>query len=164
MKKVIEEQNVYSDNIKSSLEQIDFRDTFSTINMFDSLEVISNKIFNNTPRWIELLFIIRAFLVKLIGLKSVTPDDYNKEFRIGGYVGFFKVYVIDDKELILGLDEGHLKFRVSILNNTNALYNIKVTTLVEYNNKKGKLYMKFIAPFHRIVVKNLVKKAYISNT
>ena len=61
---------------------------------------------------------------------------------------------------MLGANDKHLNFRVSVYNSNETLFNIKVTTLVEYNNRFGKIYMTIIKPFHHIIVKAMVKQAY----
>lgn len=142
------------------LKQVDFEDTFSTTNIHDSLETITNLVFATMPKWVMALMALRNHLVKLIGLKSEKPEDYNEEFKIGGYIGFFKIMFLSDKKIILGANEDHLNFRAIIKLNSKNTFNVCVTTLVEYNNTKGKRYMSIIKPFHRIVVRNMVKQAY----
>ncbi len=160
MKKVIEESLFVSEHAKESLSKIDFSDTFSTTNHKDSIEEIANQIFNTPPKWVVALLKFRNFLVKFIGLKTTKPEDYNTEYRIGGYVGFFKIYIIEKLEVILGANDSHLNFRVLIANTKEPTYNIKVTTLVEYNNKMGKVYMAIVKPFHRVVIKSMIRKSY----
>ncbi|WP_248724176.1 DUF2867 domain-containing protein [Seonamhaeicola sp. ML3] len=158
--KIREETIPNTNAIKSALSKIDFKDTFATTNKTDDLKTISNLIFGTFPGWIGFLMKLRNTLVKPFGLKVDMPEDYNIDFKVGGYSGFFKIYNILDNELILGADDKHLNFRVSILDSSEPSFNIKVTTLVEYNNFFGKTYMVIVAPFHRIVVKSMVKRAY----
>ncbi|MEM6320247.1 MAG: DUF2867 domain-containing protein, partial [Bacteroidota bacterium] len=99
-------------------------------------------------------------LASLVGLKFEMPEDYNDEFEVGGYVSFFKIFAISEKEIVLGANDSHLNFRAVVANDDSETYNIKVVTLVEYNNKLGKIYMTLIKPFHRLVVKRLVRNAY----
>ena len=146
--------------IENALRKIEFSDTFSTTNHFNSIQEIANLIFNNTPRWVEILFAIRNFLVGLVGLKTKPPEDYSEAFKVGGYVGFFRIYNIEENEVLMGLDDSHLNFRASVYNSKDKQFNIKITTLVEYNNFKGKVYFFFVKPFHRIVVKRMVRQAY----
>ncbi len=160
MKKVKEEKTPLMYIERDILKKIDFSDTFSTINKEDTLKEITNLIFNNPPSWVKFLFILRNRMVKIIGLKNSVPTDFKETFEIGGYIGFFKIYAISNDEIILGADDSHLNFRAVILKDNTSDYNIKTITLVEYNNTKGKIYMSLIKPFHRIVVKSLVKKAY----
>lgn len=159
--KVIEVFDFTTPLVESSLDQIDFRDTFATQNKKDSLECLAHKIFNQPSVFIKFLFLVRNTLVKLIGLSSSKPKDYNEDYKVGGYVGFFRIYEIKEEEIILGLNDKHLNFRVSIFNDSETKFNIKVTTIVQFNNKAGLFYMNAIKPFHRIVVKAMVKKAFL---
>jgi hypothetical protein len=160
MKKVIEEKIELTDEQKQILSKIDFVDTFSTTNHINNIEEITNLVFNTTPKWINSLFAIRNKIASLFGLKTEMPNDYNKNYKVGGYVKFFKIFSISDNEVILGADDSHLNFRAVINNDKSDSYNIKVITLVEYNNLKGKIYMGIIKPFHRQIVKIMVKNAY----
>ena len=163
MKKVKEEATPSSYLEAKLLDQIDFSDTFSTTNHKNTLEETTNFIFNNTPKWIDQLFVIRNKIVKLFGLKTGIPADYNEEFRVGGYIAFFKIFSIANNEIILGANDSHLNFRAVVANSNETDFNIKVVTLVEYNNTKGKIYMNLIKPFHRIIVKRMVKNAFNKN-
>lgn len=142
------------------LNRIDFEDTFSTTNHADNLEDVTKLVFAHMPKWVIVLLNVRNQLVKLIGLKSDKPVDYNEDFKVGGYMGFFKIMSLTDNEVMLGANEDHLNFRALVKRQTSNSFNIQVTTLVEYNNAKGKMYMSIVKPFHRLVVRNMVKQAY----
>lgn len=158
---MVKKEAVPSDiQVWKALPRIDFSDTFSTTNHRDSLQEVTLKIFGQTPPFVRFLFVIRNFLVQFIGLKATKPTDYNENFRIGGYVGFFRIYQIEQNEIILGVNEPHLNFRVSIFNSHEDRYNIKVTTAVQYNNRKGRMYMFVIKPFHSLVLMGMVKNAF----
>ncbi|WP_420552415.1 DUF2867 domain-containing protein [Tenacibaculum aiptasiae] len=163
MKKVIEEAIILTDRERKSLQKIDFIDTFSTTNHLNNLEEISNMIFNSNPKWIEKLFTIRNKIAGFLGLQNKLPDDYNENFKVGGYVKFFKIFSISENEVILGADDSHLNFRVFLKNENIKNYNIKVITLVELNNLTGKIYMTIVKPFHKLVVKRLVSNAFNEN-
>lgn len=160
MSKVKEETVFISKKAEELFPKVDFSDTFSTTNTQDSIQKITNLIFNTTPKWVAFLFRIRNTIVKFFGLKTTLPSDYNEDFKVGGYVKFFKIYDIADNEVILGANDSHLNFRAIIHNSKSPTYNVKVTTLVAYNNKKGKIYMSLIKPFHRLVVKRMVGQAF----
>ena len=132
------------------LPKIDFADTFSTTNNKDNLAQIARKILTINNRWIRFLFQLRTTL----------PADYNEEFTVGGYIGFFKIYAIRPNEVVLGADDAHLNFRLVLTDTQELRYNIKATTLVQFNNRFGSIYMRLIAPFHRLVVRRMVAQAY----
>ncbi|GAB1856487.1 DUF2867 domain-containing protein [Flavobacteriaceae bacterium MHTCC 0001] len=158
--KVIKEASPETDGIKYALKTLDFTDTFSTTNHKDSLKAITHLIFGTAPKWVSALMRFRNVLVKKIGLKTEMAKSFNKNFNPGDTIGFFKIFSIADDEVILGADDKHLDFRVSVYNSKALKNNIKVTTLVAYNNSFGKIYMGIIKPFHVLVVKRMVKQAY----
>lgn len=139
---------------------VDFADTFSTTNHVDSLQEIVQTILTTKQRWIVYLFQLRNWLVKAIGLKADLPSDHTNRFAVGGYVGFFRIYDLLPNEVILGADDSHLDFRLSVLRTADLEDNIKVTTLVHFHNRLGKFYMAIVAPFHRLIVKSMVAQAY----
>lgn len=160
MKKVKEERTILTQDLQDLLTKIDFSDTFSTTNHIDSLAEITQLIFNTSPQWIASLFKIRNSIAKHIGLKTEVPEDYTEVFKVGGYVKFFKIYAIAPHQIILGANDSHLNFRAIIQRDASSTYNIRVVTLVEYHNALGKIYMTIVKPFHRIVLKGMLKNAF----
>lgn len=158
---IVKEETTLQAYIKGNLlSRVDFNDTFSVTNHENNLYEISNLIFNNPPKWISWLFSIRNKLVKIVGLKTEIPQDYHTQFTIGGYIGFFKIFYISENQLVLGADDVHLNFRAIILKTDELTHNVKVVTLVQYNNSFGRFYMNVIKPFHVVVVKRMMKNAY----
>ncbi|MGH1385670.1 DUF2867 domain-containing protein [Kordia sp.] len=160
MLKVKEETVFISEKATQLFPKVDFADTFSTTNHKHSIQEVTNLVFNTTPKWVRFLFKVRNSIVQFFGLKTGVPPDYNEDFKVGGYIKFFKIYDIAPNEIILGANDSHLNFRAIVSDTKVASHNIKVTTLVEYNNKKGKIYMNLIKPFHRMVVKRMVSQAF----
>lgn len=157
---IIEDALPVTTGIEKALPQIDFKDTFAITNHRDTLEQVTKLVFSKMPTRIRVLFRIRNLLVKFAGLKTAVPEDYNTHFKVGGYIGFFKIFSIEVNEIILGADDKHLNFRVSVYNSGEEKYNIKVSTLVQYQNRMGRVYMFLIKPFHRLVIRAMVKNAH----
>ncbi|MFY0608306.1 MAG: DUF2867 domain-containing protein [Cyclobacteriaceae bacterium] len=149
-----------TEGVKNALPKIDFTDTFSTTNHQDDLRSISNLVFGTMPKWVEFLMKLRNAIVSVFGLKTEIPADFHSTFEVGGYVGFFQIFSIEHNEIMLGADDKHLNFRVSIYNSGEDQFNIKVTTLVQFNNLFGRFYMAIVMPFHHLIVKRMVKQAY----
>ena len=160
--KVKVESSPKTEGIKYALPKINFSDTFSTTNHQDDLGLISNLVFGTVPKWVGALMKLRNILVKKFGLKTEKPEDFHSSFKVGGYIGFFQIFSIEQNEIMLGADDKHLNFRVSIYDSGENQFNIKVTTLVQYNNRFGKIYMAIVKPFHHFIVKRMVKNAYKS--
>ena len=156
---VKEQPTPHTKGIKNCLKKVDFKDTFSTTNHTNSLEEVARLVFDKMPPWIERLMNLRNYLVKFMGLKTQIPEDYHPRYEVGGYIGFFKIYAIYADEIIMGADDKHLNFRASIYDSQEKAFNIKVSTLVEYNRMMGRIYMFFVKPFHRLVVKRMVRQA-----
>ncbi len=150
-----------TDLIQKALPQLDFSDCFATTNHEDDMESIGRKVFTTFPKWVLFLLRIRKFLVQFLGLNTTMPPGYHKRYEVGGYFSFFKIYEIRESELLLGADDKHLNFRVSILKTQDKQWNIKVSTLVQFNNSLGKYYMAVVAPFHRWVIRSMIKQAYV---
>lgn len=89
-----------------------------------------------------------------------------RESRVCGIkrIHLFKVYETGMHEILLGEDDKHLDFRVSVLHRTrtvaaqSASY-LTVSTVVHCHNRLGRLYILLIAPFHRWVVQSSLRRA-----
>jgi len=118
------------------------------------------------PKWVDTLFTFRNKIVSLFGLK--TPNERmdakrldSFKFEPGERVGLFKIFSKTTNELILGEDDNHLNFRVSLLleesKNDTSTKIVTVTTLVIYNNWFGRLYFFPVKPFHKLIVQSGLK-------
>ena len=147
---------------KKSLSKIDFSDTFSITNHSNTIKEITLLVFGKSPKFIKFLFKLRNSIVKLIGLRTPPIPD-TSTFIVGGNVNFFEIYSISENEVLLGANDSHLNFRAIVYNTKEKEYNIKVTTLVEYNNKIGRIYMFLIKPFHQLIVRRMINQACENN-
>lgn len=126
-------------------------------------EVLARFIFSQLPSWTIGLMKIRDGLVAGFGLKTAkhlqSLDVENKKSR----VGIFKVYGKERTEIILGEDDKHLDFRLSVLCSNIASptgnRRLIVSTVVHCHNRWGRLYAFLVAPFHRLVVQSSLKHA-----
>ena len=57
-------------------------------------------------------------------------------------------------ETVVSLDDKHLKAYLSVYVEDR---NVSLSTLVQYYNKLGVAYFTLIRPFHKIVVKNMLR-------
>ena len=125
-----------------------------------SPELLARFIFSHQASWIRGLLKVRDALVAGVGLKTAkhlaSLGDPNK-------VGIFKVYSTNETEIVLGEDDKHLDFRVSVLCSGDARQESKrhlvLSTVVHCHNRLGRLYIFLIAPFHRLVVQSSLRSA-----
>lgn len=120
---------------------------------------------NNTPIWINFLLSLRNKIVRLLGLNDVGNlggIDHlayvKSEDLVGAKLDFFVIESLDQNEMILILKDKHLDIKISIFKYENvSSTDVIVSTIVNFHNYVGKIYMFIIAPFHRMVVKRLMK-------
>lgn len=142
--------------------------TFHYVDSFESQHIVSMSKYDITgiaslfltsgPSWANNLMAIRNKIVKIFGLKtSIQKNKGDFIFEVGKQLDIFKLFNMTENELIMGEDDKHLCFRVSILldsvNNETNKSKVVVTTMVEFKNLFGKLYFWFVKPFHHLIVK-----------
>lgn len=82
------------------------------------------------------------------------------DFKPGNKIGFFNIYDKNEYEIIMGEDDRHLNFRVSLFKETKVDDNkFTITTVVKFNNNFGRLYFIPVKPFHKLIVKSMMKRA-----
>jgi hypothetical protein len=123
-------------------------------------EALARFIFASQPRWVSMLMQVRDLIVGRFGLKTGRGLRQSSAKRIG----LFRVYESASTEVILGEDDRHLDFRVSVLVRSEpfgagGVTFVVVSTVVHCHNRLGRLYIFFIAPFHRLVVKADLRRA-----
>ncbi|BAK73573.1 DUF2867 domain-containing protein [Arcobacter sp. L] len=145
-----------SSNINSFISKIDFSDSYEIrLKKDDDIKNIYLKFLLNSPKLVKYLMLLRNKIMSLFGFKTEIINSNNiKDIQLGNKVGFFNIYFINEHEIIAGEEDKHLDFLVSFYKRDTTLI---VTTLVKYNNIFGKIYMTFVKPFHKIVVKNMLK-------
>lgn len=121
-------------------------------------EVLGRFIFSHQPAWIGALMKVRDTIVSLFGLK--TAKALALDNRSTRRIGFFRVYSVGEREVILGEDDNHLDFRLSLLcSEVAGATQLTMTTVVHCHNLLGRLYIFIISPFHRAVVKASLRRA-----
>lgn len=126
-------------------------------------EVLARFIFTHQPAWVGKLMALRDAIVAPFGLKTGTHLATLAVDAKAGRVGIFKVYSTGENEIVVGEDDTHLDFRVSVLCSgtqaPGASRHLTVSTVVHCHNLLGRTYLLAIAPFHRMVVKASLRRA-----
>jgi hypothetical protein len=139
-----------------------FADSANTVTSAD----VGKAFFSSGPQWIGKLFTLRNKIVSLFGLK--TPGNLrNREQQLtdfkcepGEQLGLFKVIDRNAKEVVLGEDDKHLNFRVSMFveeADVQGQRKLIISTTVIFNNRWGRLYFLPVKPFHSIIVPTMLK-------
>ena len=107
--------------------------------------------FGRVPRWIRGLIILRNCLVSPFGLKTGASA---RSASPPNRIGMFPVITETRERVLLGLDDKHLDFRISVDVVPLGLrqQQITTTTLVRPHNLLGRAYLAAVVPFHRVIV------------
>ncbi|MFO1111589.1 MAG: DUF2867 domain-containing protein [Bradyrhizobium sp.] len=108
-----------------------------------------------SPRWVDALLALRNIIVAPFGLKTSG----NTERLPRDIIGIFPVISETPDRLVAGFDDKHLDFRVVVDVATDGKrQSVTATTLVLTHNWLGRTYLKIILPFHRLVVRAMLRQ------
>lgn len=136
-------------NILNGFSRVDYSDVYEIRKATNkttkevSLEILK------LPNWANLLLKLRNALVKVFGLKVGKQNDKQETF--------FELVKETDNEVIMGEVDKHLDFRASVMVDKSKK-SISFITIVHFNNLWGKIYFLLIKPFHKIILRSLLKR------
>jgi Protein of unknown function (DUF2867) len=108
------------------------------------------------PRWAEALLTLRNLLVTPFGLKTSGASETAPREMIG----IFPVLSATPDRLVAGFNDKHLDFRivVDVAASGATTQNVTATTIVLTHNWLGRSYLAIILPFHRLIVRTLLRQ------
>ncbi|MBE4948504.1 DUF2867 domain-containing protein [Chryseobacterium culicis] len=136
---------------------------------------VGKAFFTSGPVWGKKMFAFRNKMVGLFGLKTGAKTGKklagnDAQYEVGERIGLFKVFDKTYNEIILGEDDRHLDFRVSLLfdkNKDEEENSLTISTTVKFHNWLGVLYFLPVRPFHKLIVpamlKNMIHKLEKAN-
>jgi Protein of unknown function (DUF2867) len=166
MKKiVVQEIDIPTESLAMrSLSRIDFADAFKCLlpaEQPQTIDAVTRAIFLTMPAWISQLLELRNAIVRPFGLKTsidAVPSGEQDELQSGTAVGVFEVLDRRLNEIMLGEDDQHLDYRVSIqLEHEEEKYWVVVSTVVKFNNWLGRAYFVPVKPVHKMIVPAMMK-------
>ena len=137
------------------LATYDYADSYSLDLSRDiSVDEAVNAFCGPLPTAVRILMSTRDFVAGRLGLKTsrgYAAGDPSAPVvcRPGDRMGLFLVMGRHEREIVLGEDDSHLDFRVSVLVRPRS---VVVSTVVTYNNRLGRIYFAAVKPFHRWIV------------
>jgi hypothetical protein len=148
--------------LKIDQAQFDYIDSFvaefSDSNQRVGATVVGKAFFSSGPKWIDRLFDLRNKIVRRLGLKT-SGNGTNREEQLrrfqcepGEHLGLFKVFHKSENEVVIGEDDRHLDFRVSLSVSGKVNKTLALTTTVKFRNGFGRLYFLPVRPFHKLIV------------
>lgn len=139
---------IYKGGLIDNYLPADYSDSFSKeIVTQESItpDAFFNMAFNQFPVWINWLLKLRNKIVKPLGLDTTS--------RFSDSVCERSV-----TEIIWGMPDKHLNFYVSMRcgEHKDGKQELRITTVVKYNNWFGRVYFFIIRPFHYIIIKSIL--------
>ena len=153
--------------LTATLRRIDFIDAYEVALAHAGTSPLNAyaAIFGNEPAWARWLMKLRGKIVSLFRLahdfdNGRTLDGDTAGVVPGMRVGPFTVRSVEPDELIVGDDDRHLDFRISVFRSErNGASFVTVSTAVEIHNFLGEGYMFVVKPFHRLIAKAMMRRA-----
>lgn len=116
--------------------------------------------FEAAPSWVSWLMHLRNAIVKLFGIK--TSDQSGSRERVlntftgepGQSIGLFRVFSRSEHEIVMGENDKHLDFRISVWLEPQGSSKqvLTLSTIVVLHNWLGRLYFWPVKIFHRLIV------------
>jgi hypothetical protein len=116
-----------------------------------SMRSIAQRALGSPPGWFTALMAIRDGVMGPLGVR--TSADLRGARSDRARIDFFPVLAESADELVLGEDDNHLDFRLSLLRRRGPNGAMLIaTTVVHTHNRLGRAYICAIRPFHVLVV------------
>lgn len=120
-------------------------------------------VFGSAPPWGAALMALRNVLVAPLGLVATRGRLARAAAAANGTgdrLGFFPVLADTPAELVVGLDDRHLDFRVSVRVDGGADGATgTVVTRVRFHGALGRAYFVPVGPVHRLLVPAMLRRA-----
>ncbi|WP_076865054.1 DUF2867 domain-containing protein [Bradyrhizobium mercantei] len=149
------------------VEHAYFRDGYRTPLSRIELDVIAIffGIFAHHPLWMKLLLIVRNKAASLAGLDVPTASEIfhvemKDRYAVGGKIGVWPIFALSENEIVAGRNNKHMDFRLSVLKVLDGdRPSVVVSTICTVHHWSGKVYLFFVAPFHKYGVRKLMANA-----
>ena len=112
------------------------------------------------PPWVRGLMALRNLIVLPLGLKHDSRQFADQT----AFVGAFPVVSETPGRVVLGFDDRHLDFRVTIDvrrakgDGMSAATEVVASTWVRTHNRLGRVYLACVMPFHNLIVPTALRQ------
>lgn len=156
------------------VSSLDFLDTFSVSLegredlLRADMRQLADHVLMADIGWMNTLLDLRDNVVKPFGLKTTAelrreqkPVPLNIR-QPGDRIGFFKIYELHTDEILLGEDDRHQDFRLSLYRESGPEPRLYASTCCKRHNVFGYAYLALVLPFHRKIAKSVLDTAVIT--
>jgi hypothetical protein len=162
MKMIVKSDKIPDNSIiLNGFGRTDYGDSYRIVKQTnETVDEITTQFFK-VPRWAIVLMKIRNNVVKIFGLKTGKNENVNEVacYPVGSKAGYFTVTARNANEIVMGENDRHLCFRASVLVDREQSF-IYLTTIVRFHNIWGRIYFLPVKPFHRLIIKSLLKRQF----
>jgi hypothetical protein len=118
-----------------------------------SMRDLAARTVGNPPAWLKALLAARDAMVAPFGVK--TTDEVRNSRGSEERIDFFPLQWEGKDEIVLGEDDRHLDFRLSLLRrHAPSGTELIATSVVHSHNALGSTYLTVIRPFHHLVIRS----------
>lgn len=155
-----------SSTILRSLPIVHYVDAFSQqLPARPLAAAVAQALFQRAPGWVRALLWLRNAATKPLGLHPAAGADPENApsgtgpLRAGTRLALFQVFSVTPTEVLLGLNDQHLDFRVAVVVEPTGREGARVwlCTAVQFHNRLGRAYFTLIRPFHALIVRVLLR-------
>jgi hypothetical protein len=127
-------------------------------------EMLARFVFSHQASWVAGLMKMRDAVVAGFGIKTAKQLEGKLGSSGTRRIRFFRIYDTFEHEVILGEDDKHLNFRLSVLLQKRQVPGgsarfLVLSTVVQCHNRLGRTYIALIAPFHRLIAQSSLRRA-----
>lgn len=140
-----------SAQIWSRISAGDFLDGYAVASPLNAKDAVDSGL--TMPNWANWLLGLRNMIVKPFGLKTDMDDAQNG--------AIFPVQYETTEEIIVGTDDRHLDFRITVLRENDMIH---MGTWVRPKNVFGKIYLTVVMPFHILIVRDAMRRIATTGT
>jgi hypothetical protein len=153
--------------IDDLLPQADLADAFAIdipSGSTDDIDTLVRHVLGSPAAGFRTLLGLRDALVAGFGIKTTRQLRDEPADHAAPRIFIFRVYAVHVDEMILGEDDKHLDFRASVRlrgdqRGSVSARELVLTTVVHCHNLLGRCYIALIRPFHRLVVRSMLRRA-----
>ncbi|MGL5892164.1 MAG: DUF2867 domain-containing protein [Bacteroidia bacterium] len=155
--------------LQTAFPKTNYSDAFSATVNDEQLQLTpvdaAKAFFSAAPAWVSWLMQLRNTIVKLFGIK--TSGTTGSRERIlenftgepGQAIGLFRVFSKSEHEIVMGENDKHLDFRISVWLEPQGggKQVLTLSTIVVLHNWLGRLYFWPVKFFHRLIVPAMLR-------
>ena len=146
----------------SGLPRLDFADCYHghvARTGITAMEV-ARAAFDKPPGWVDGLMSVRDGVVGRLGLKTARDAE---AAAAGSKAGIFPIISEMPNEVVLGLDDKHLDFRIWVsVQGMDGGTDVRMSTLVRLHGWPGRIYLAAVMPFHNLLSRRMLRRALTS--